>query len=214
MARGRSTGAAVTTGKRRILVPGQVEDDRSVLTGGGRVRTNLDLLKQVRERAPDAHIVYKPHPDVEAGHRIGSIADDVALGIADEIVRNQPITSLIDSVDEVHVITSLAGFEALLRGKPVTTYGVPFYAGWGLTEDLGEVPARRTARRTLDELVAAALLLYPRYLDPMTGLPCPPEVLILRLSDGLVAAPAGTLITLRRLQGRLRRVLARLRFWA
>ena len=79
-------------------------------------------------------------------------------------------------VDEVHVNTSLAGFEALLRGKAVTTYGVPFYAGWGLTRDLGPVPARRTAKRSIDELVAAALLIYPRYLDPVTGLPCPAEV--------------------------------------
>ena len=51
-------------------------------------------------------------------------------------------------VDEVHVNSSLAGFEALLRGTKVSTYGVPFYAGWGLTEDHGPIPARRTARRS------------------------------------------------------------------
>ncbi len=85
-------------------------------------------------------------------------------------------------VDEVHVNTSLAGFEALLRGKAVTTYGVPFYAGWGLTRDLGPVPARRTAKRSIDELVGATLLMYPRYLDPVTGLPCPAEVVVERLS--------------------------------
>jgi len=194
--------------KRLILVPGQVEDDRAVLEGGQGLTSNLELLRRVRERAPDAHIIYKPHPDVEAGHRRGSLHDHATFAHADEVVRDQSISSLIDLVDEVHVNTSLAGFEALMRLKPVTTYGVPFYAGWGLTTDLGAVPKRRTARRTLDELVAAALILYPRYLDPKSGLPCPPEILVRRLAEGEPAGGSSALIWLRRLQGRLRRKLA------
>ena len=198
--------------KCRVLVPGQVEDDRSVLYGGGPITTNLELLRRVRDCVGDAHIIYKPHPDVEAGHRGGAITDRIALEIADEVVRDAPISSLIDLVDEVHVNTSLAGFEALLRGKAVTTYGVPFFAGWGLTTDLGAVPGRRSARRSLDELVAAALLLYPRYLDPVTGLPCPPEVLVRRLSADGTQMPVGALVRLRRLQGRLKRMASI--FWA
>ncbi|MBA3730078.1 MAG: capsule biosynthesis protein, partial [Sphingomonas sp.] len=57
-----------------VLVPGQVEDDRSVLCGGGVVTSNLELLRRARQHAPGAHIIYKPHPDVEAGHRVGAIA--------------------------------------------------------------------------------------------------------------------------------------------
>ncbi len=64
----------------------------------------------------------------------------------------------------------------------MTTHGLPFYAGWGLTDDPG--CPRRTRRLTLDELVAGALILYPRYVDPRTGLPCPPEVLVQRLAEG------------------------------
>lgn len=197
--------------RRRILVPGQVEDDRAVICGGQGLASNLELLRRVRADAPDAHIVYKPHPDVEAGHRRGEIADETCLGIADEITRGTSISVLLESVDEVHVNSSLAGFEALLRGKPVTTHGVPFYAGWGLTRDLGRVPARRTGRRSLDELVAAVLLLYPRYLDPVTGLPCPPEVLVRRLSESPARPADGLLVRLRRIQGRWNRRLARLR---
>ena len=94
----------------------------------------------------------------------------------------------------------------MLRGKSVTTYGVPFYAGWGLTRDLGAVPARRTARRTLDELVAVTLLTYPRYVDPVTGLPCPAEVVVARLSSCEGRDP-GLLVGMRRLQGKLMRRL-------
>ncbi|MEA3059121.1 MAG: capsular polysaccharide export protein [Sphingomonadales bacterium] len=189
-----------------ILVPGQVEDDRAVTLGGCGLVSNLELLKRVREQARHAYILYKPHPDVVAGHRRGTIPQSACLEFADEIVGDVPISSLIAMVDEVHVNTSLAGFEALLREKRVTTYGVPFYAGWGLTTDLGPVPARRTARRTLDELVAATLLLYPRYFDPVTGLPCPAEVVVARLSDGEPPV-AGLVVGLRRLQGKLLRRL-------
>jgi capsular polysaccharide export protein len=166
--------------------------------------SNLALLQKVRERAPDAYILYKPHPDVLAGHRRGAIPQACCLEHADEIVGDIPISSLIAMVDEVHVNTSLAGFEALLREKPVTTYGVPFYAGWGLTCDRGPVPARRKRSRSLDELVAAALLLYPRYLDPVTGLPCPAEVIVSRLSVAEQRDP-GLVVAMRRLQGKFLR---------
>jgi capsular polysaccharide export protein len=190
--------------KRHILVTGQVEDDRSILTGGAGLASNADLLARVRDKAPEAYILYKPHPDVLAGHRKGVVPDALCRQLADRTVENVPISALLDMVDEVHVNTSLAGFEALLRGKQVVTHGVPFYAGWGLTDDLGPVPARRTRRCSLDELVAATLLLYPRYLDPVTGLPCPAEIVVQRLcADG--SAPHEALVVLRRMQGQLMR---------
>lgn len=195
-----------TAERRHILVPGQVEDDRAVTIGGCGLASNLELLARVRREAPDAYILFKPHPDVLAGHRRGAIPDDACLRYADEIVGELPIASLIAMVDEVHVNTSLAGFEALLRGKSVTAHGVPFYAGWGLTRDLGPVPERRSARRSLDELVAATLLLYPRYLDPETGLPCPAEIVVARLSAGGERDP-GIVVGVRRLQGKLMRRL-------
>lgn len=195
--------------RRHILVTGQVEDDRSILAGGAGLTSNLDLLRRVRANAPDAFIVYKPHPDVLAGHRKGEVAERQCRKLADRIEPRAAIASLIDVVDEVHVNTSLAGFEGLLRGRKVTTYGVPFYAGWGLTTDLGPVPARRTRTRTLDELVAATLLLYPRYYDPESGLPCPAEVVVDRLTADRVPA-TGLLVAARRLQGRFRRTVQRL----
>jgi capsular polysaccharide export protein len=190
-----------TPDRRRILVPGQVEDDLSILRGAaGGVRGNLDLLRAVRAAAPDAFIAFKPHPDVEAGYRRGAVPERKARALADIVLARAPIAPLLDQVEEVHTITSLTGFEALLRGRAVTCWGQPFYAGWGLTQDRAPV-ARRVRRLSLDELVAGALLLYPRYQDPVTQLPCPPEVLLDRLAE---AAPwkGGVLSRLRRWQGR------------
>ena len=76
--------------------------------------------------APDAFILYKPHPDVDAGHRPGAIPDAEALAIADTLVRGVPMAALIGAVQEVHTLTSLTGFEALLRGRAVTCWGQPF----------------------------------------------------------------------------------------
>jgi capsular polysaccharide export protein len=132
--------------------------------------------------------------------------------LVDRVETTAPMAALIAMVDELHVNSSLAGFEALMRGKPVTVHGAPFYAGWGLTTDLGPMPARRTAKRTLDELVAATLLLYPRYLDPVTGLPCPAEVLVERLAHGAeleLNLRQSAIVVVRRLQGRLRARLGR-----
>lgn len=195
--------------RRHILVTGQVEDDRSVLSGGGDVAGNLDLLRRARAREPEAYIIYKPHPDVEAGHRKGHVPEEQALAFADSIVRDAPISSLLEMVDAIHVLTSLAGFEALIRDKQVITHGVPFYAGWGLTTDLGVVPVRRTARRDVIEMVAAVLLLYPRYLDPVTALPCPPEVLVKRLVAG-IRRENWAIVSLRRLQGSARQKLSKM----
>ena len=195
---------ALPQDRRTILVPGQVEDDLSVLHGGGAVRANLDLLREVRRESPDAFILYKPHPDVLAGHRKGAVREAEARRFADLVVRNASTAALLDRIDEVHTMTSLAGFEALLRRRRVVVHGRPFYAGWGLTED--RLPMDRGRQLSLEELVAGVLILYPRYLDPLTRLPCGPEVIIERL-DRPELWRAGPLVRARRLQGALARRL-------
>jgi capsular polysaccharide export protein len=185
----------------RILVPGQVEDDASIRLGAGIVNTNRGLLVAAREANPDAVILYKPHPDVEAGLRPGKVADAAAL--ADVILdRTDPVAAL-DAVDAVWTMTSTLGFEALLRGKPVVCLGTPFYAGWGLTKDRGPTLPRRAVRPDLLALVHATLIQYPRYHDPVTNLPCPVEVIVDRLVDGTLPAPGRVNRLIAKLQGAL-----------
>ncbi|MDZ7906961.1 MAG: capsular polysaccharide biosynthesis protein, partial [Gemmobacter sp.] len=183
----------------RILVPGQVEDDASIRLGAGTIRTNHALLQAVRAAHPGAVVVFKPHPDVEAGLRPGALPPDQlrAEGLADVVAQNADPLALIAACDAVWTMTSLLGFEALLRGKPVTCLGAPFYAGWGLTRDLAPVPERRLRaadghplpRPDLLQLAHAALIAYPRYFDPLTRRPCPPEVAADRLAAGQIPHP-------------------------
>ena len=195
---GAAPDLTIPEGREVILVPGQVEDDASIRLGAGEVRTNAALLRTARGLHPEGFIVYKPHPDVVAGLREGAVTAD---GLADAVVTGVDTAALLPLADRVVTMTSALGFEALLRGVPVTTLGAPFYAGWGLTRDLGPVPARRGARPSLPALAHAALIAYPRYHDPVTGLPCPPEVALDRLAsgEGLRGRPA--LRALAKLQG-------------
>jgi capsular polysaccharide export protein len=183
---------------RRILVPGQVEDDASIKTGTDVVATNSALLQAARDANPNAVILYKPHPDVEAGLRSGGLDTP---DLADRVLNHADPIALLHHVDEVWTMTSLLGFEALVRGVKVVTFGAPFYAGWGLTEDRGDIPPRRCATISLEGLAHATLIDYPRYFDPRTASPCPVEVVLDRLATGDLPHPGLANRLLAKLQG-------------
>lgn len=160
--------------QRTILVPGQVESDASIRFGAPGVNTNIGLLQAVRDANPDAYIIYKPHPDVLAGLRARGRDENKSLEWCDELITEVAMGELLSQVDELHTMTSLAGFEALIRNKEVTCYGQPFYAGWGLTSDILPL-SRRFRKLTLDELTSGALILYPTYISRDTGKLITPE---------------------------------------
>ncbi|MES0882358.1 hypothetical protein [Roseibium sp. SCP14] len=184
---GRSRSFDFPTGRNKVLVPGQVADDAAIrksrsatIDCANTPNVNHDLLRLARERNPDAYLVFKPHPDVETGLRKGKVTREEALRYADQVAVDANIIDLIDAVDEVETFSSLSGFETLLRGKKVVVHGAPFYAGWGLSEDLTALDGRQR-KRSLDELVYLALVKYARTIDPLTLLPCTPEFLVTRL---------------------------------
>jgi capsular polysaccharide export protein len=172
-----------------VLVVGQVEADASIRLGAPGVRTNLGLLQAVRAAEPSAHVVYKPHPDVVAGLCRPGSGEATALDWCDELLVDASIHQLFTQIDALHVLTSIAGFEALLRGLEVHTWGLPFYAGWGLSHDRLSCE-RRGRRLPLDGLVHAALIDYPRYVSRHSGLFIEPEQAIEELLAWRSAPPA------------------------
>lgn len=155
--------------REKILVIGQVDDDASIRYGCEKGLTSNELVKIAREENPHAEILYKPHPEVIAGLKEQDGYAKVAE-ICTVVEKNVALADVLAGVSRVYTITSLAGFEALLRGVPVVTFGAPFYSGWGLTEDRQQTP-RRSRSLTLAEIFAAAYILYPRYVCPVTDLP-------------------------------------------
>ncbi|MBB3981619.1 capsular polysaccharide export protein [Sphingobium fontiphilum] len=196
---------SLPAGRRIVLAVGQVEDDLSVRFGGAGIAGNLDFLRRVRAVEPDAYIIYRPHPDVVAGYRRGHVEQGAALALADCVDADAPLMPLLNAVDTVHVLSSLTGFEALLRGRDVAVHGQPFFAGWGLTRDFAPLLERRVRKLGLDQLVAGTLILYPRYIDPVTDIPCSPEILVGRIGDGHMPSP-NWLSRVRGMQGALQRM--------
>lgn len=157
--------------KFRALVVDQTYGDMSVVCGGASEESFCKMLDRALLENPSGTIYIKTHPEVTSGRKKGYLThiqdNDRIVMIRDNI---NPI-DLIQRMDKVYVVTSQMGFEALMCGKPVVCFGVPWYAGWGLTDDrVKESPAwaRRTKKRTVDELFAAAYIHYTRYLNPFT----------------------------------------------
>ncbi|MBB4348731.1 capsular polysaccharide export protein [Rhizobium cellulosilyticum] len=151
--------------RKRILVVGQVEGDASIEKGCDRKIDNNDLVKIAAYENPGAQIIYKPHPELLHGTRPYQSNPRDVSHLAMILEQDITLADAFNTVDHVYTITSLSGFEALIRDIPVTCVGMPFYAGWGATDDRQKCD-RRTARRTPLEIFAAAYILYPRYFDP------------------------------------------------
>lgn len=153
---------------KRVLVVGQVEDDASIKYGCNRPITNFDLLSLACDENPEAQIFYKEHPDVLTGNRQNSSDMEKLKSRCHLLAQDLPLSQALETIDHVYTITSLCGFEALLRDIKVTALGCPFYANWGLTDDRQPNP-RRQRKLTKYELFAGAYVLYPNYFDPETG---------------------------------------------
>lgn len=152
---------------KRILVIGQVDGDMSIQLGCNKAIRNNDLVWIAATENPGAQIIYKPHPEVLHGTRKDPPQSDPreVSGIAQVLLDDISLADAFETIDHVYTITSLAGFEALIRGLPVTCLGAPFYSGWGLTDDRQKT-TRRKRKLLIDDLFAAAYILYPQYYDP------------------------------------------------
>ena len=116
--------------RARILVLGQVPYDDSLKYGGGIGITLLDLVNQAITENPAAQIIVKPHPMTLYDPSIVS-----ALTELDCLILTQSIhlVDALETIDHVYTITSLGGFEALLRGKNLSILGKPFYISIGIS---------------------------------------------------------------------------------
>ena len=158
--------------RKRIMVLGQVDSDASIRLGNPDNWNAEELVKLAKFENPNAEVIYRPHPEIYKGYQKSSFKKKRIERIATVISPNESFIESLASIDHVYTITSLSGFEALLRGIKVTVVGAPFYAGWGLTDDRVNIK-RRKAKLQLIELFAGSYLLYPKYLanlrDSSTG---------------------------------------------
>jgi len=162
-----------------VLVVDQTAGDASLQYGMADARDFARMLEAALDEHPDARILLKVHPDVIAGHKQGHFSA-LSRGQAARVqmlANDVHPPALLEHCRAVYTVTSQMGFEALIWQRPVRCFGMPFYAGWGVTVDEHAAPSRR-APAPLTALVHAALIDYPRYLDPDTGQAGTAETLI------------------------------------
>lgn len=158
-----------------VLLIDQVAGDRSIAGAGADRSTFLAMLAEAIATHGASSIVVKTHPDVINGFAAGNLTEAAARRGIRLIDSQLPVDDLAGKVRAIWTVSSTMGFEALMRGIPVTTFGMPFYAGWGLSDDraAGHVARlagqRRQARPHLLDMVAAVFLDYTRYGNPWTG---------------------------------------------
>ena len=158
-------------GRRKVLVVDQSYGDYAIRKGWADETTFEKMLKAAIDENPEADVLVKTHPDTMTGTRRGYYD---RLVDHDNVYRvTMPINpySLLELVDKVYVCSTQFGFEALMAGKEVHVFGMPFYAGWGVTVDDQRNP-RRTNRRTLEEIFHIFYLRYTHWVNPDTGRPC------------------------------------------
>ena len=155
-------------GRSLVLVIDQTMDDASVRFGGMDANGFTDMLDRAVEENPRSRVVVRTHPDVVAGLKRGYLQTRAqVLGIEISAAGDNPLPWL-KQADTVYVGTSQLGYEALLCGCSVKVAGKPFYAGWGLTEDVQSID-RRTQKRSLDQMFHATHVHHARYRCPVTG---------------------------------------------
>jgi capsular polysaccharide export protein len=162
-----------------VLAIDQTWGDASITYGGACPESFQRMLDAALAENPHSIILLKVHPAVVSGRQRGHFNLDQVRALPRVRVLDgaEPPASLFERVGKVYAVTSQMGFEALLWGLPVRVFGMPFYAGWGLTQD--ELPAPNRRRPVpLPQLIHAALIDYPRYVDPTTGTRCEIETLL------------------------------------
>ena len=156
---------------KKILIIAQTHGDASLEYGLGNSYTTDQIIQTAIAENPDAEIYIKIHPDVLSGKKKSDIDVTSLGGRVKVITQNINPIALLKQFDKVYTKTSGMGFEALLCGCECVCFGMPYYAGWGVTNDRTTC-SRRVKKRTVEEIFAAAYILYTHYTNPHTKKEC------------------------------------------
>ena len=157
--------------KEKVLIIAQTAGDNSLKYGRAYEFKPKDIIISALEENPGKDIFVKIHPDVLTGKRKSSIDIDLAKKYCKVLTQNTNPILLLEEFDKVYTQTSQMGFEAAFLGKEVVTFGMPFYAGWGITKDKLQNPERKRKLTPL-EVFAAAYILYSKYYNPYEKREC------------------------------------------
>jgi capsular polysaccharide export protein len=172
---GKCIEIEIDTNKENILIVDQVKDDMSLSLGQCDVYRFDDMIAHALDQR-NAKVFVKLHPETSQGVKdanfdIESLRNNENITLIED---NCNMMHLLKQIDQLYVMTSGAGLDALMAGKKVTCFGNPFYAGWGLTIDM-QAGFEKGKTRTIEEIVAAVYFKQTLWFDPFTREECSPE---------------------------------------
>ncbi|MDR0339272.1 MAG: hypothetical protein LBH65_03225 [Desulfovibrio sp.] len=159
---------------KKVLVADQSLRDASITRGMANERSFADMLDAAIAENPDAYVIIKTHPNSLTkgrGSYYGKVRENGRIHKLTEIVNPWCV---LEAVDKVYVCTSQIGLEAMMCDKETHCFGMPVYAGWGLTKDRVALE-RRKEDVTLEELVHALYVRFSVYIHPENGDLCAVE---------------------------------------
>jgi hypothetical protein len=175
-------------GRPKILLVDQRSGDESLLRGLADPETFDAMIEAAAGFAQTHDIIVKLHPDVTGAGRSGCISTAALQRLGGQaqtwlVEEEVNIFTLLDLSEKVFVATSGVGFEALMAQREVWCFGMPYFAGRGLTKDLVQ-PLRPRRACTVEEIFQTAWIALSRYAVPTRDQACQIEEVI----DHVVAA--------------------------
>lgn len=149
-----------------ILVVDQKKGDASIAFAGATDDTFADMMKAAIKDNPGKKIYFKRHPD--SVHKNFNSYRNRNVKEIEVLPDDIQINLVLNKCSKIYTVSSQVGFEGLLKGKEVVCFGVPFYAGWGLTDDRTYVP-RRNKSRKIEEIFHQVCIRQSVYINPHTG---------------------------------------------
>jgi len=173
-------GLRSTQPEDRVLVIDQTAGDASIEGAMAGEETFVTMLEAAVVENPGAEILLRIHPETMLGRKEGHFSEkrlfelaklqpDVSRANEAGLLRltPEPVNpwALLEACAKVYCVSSQLGFEGLMAEREVHCFGMPYYGGWGLTEDR---LAFRTPRRheiSLEALFAGLYFDYSHYVD-------------------------------------------------
>ncbi|MBO6860645.1 hypothetical protein [Roseibium sp.] len=170
----------------RVLVVDQTVGDASIVGARASAQTFSQMLDAAARENPGAEILVRIHPEAMTGRKLGHFSTKelhnisrysapVADALAGGLLRltPEPINpwALLEACSALYCVSSQLGFEGVMAGCTVHSFGESFYNGWGLTRDRTPKPTARRGPASLEAVFAATYFDYIHYFDPTDNTP-------------------------------------------
>ncbi len=159
------------SGRKKVVILDEEKQNRFKLKKVmASEKTFFEMISAAKKNHPGAAFFLLEPKTVRSDKKKGYLRK-VAEANGVQVLQNDVSSiSILSQADVVYTVASQLGLDAIFLGKKIYCFGMPFYAGWGLTKDSIKLD-RRNVKRSREEIFAAFCLFMTRYRHPITSEP-------------------------------------------